>query len=250
MEIVVPILMGLTLLGSALTALPTLVVEWARRDSPEVLFYVDGRKPMVALTIDDGPSSATPEILDVLDEHGAHATFFVIGEHVRQHPELARRLVDEGHELGHHMMVDEPSIDLAPAVFRDRFREMDGILDALGGSRVFRPASGWYDRRMVDEAAALGYRTVLGSVYPFDAQLPFPGLAGWYVRQHAAAGSIVVLHDGPERGPRTADVLRSVLPDLLARGYRVGTVSELLGEAARTAGDVAEPPALAAPGGA
>ena len=249
MEILVPVVIGLTFLGSALTAVPTLVVEWARRDSPEVVFYAETAEPVVALTIDDGPSAATPEILEVLDAFGVRATFFVIGEHVAAHPELARRLVADGHELGHHMMLDEPSIDLPPETFRARFREMDGILDGLGGSRVFRPASGWYDDRMVGEADRLGYRTVLGSVYPFDAQLPFPGLASWYVRQHAAPGSVLVLHDGPERGPRTAEVLRRVLPDLLARGYRVVPVSELMegGAGPRAADRVAPEPN--APGG-
>jgi peptidoglycan/xylan/chitin deacetylase (PgdA/CDA1 family) len=225
------LLLGLALLGSALTALPTLVVEWARRESPEVVFQVDTRAPFVALTIDDGPSSATPEILEVLREFGVHATFFVVGEHVADHPELTRRLVAEGHELGHHMMVDAPSIDLSPEAFRRRFREMDRVLDGLGGSRVFRPASGWYDARMVREAASLGYRTVLGSVYPFDAQLPSPGFASWYVRRRSSPGAILVLHDGPERGRRTAQVLRSVLADLRDRGYGVVPVSELVDRA-------------------
>ena len=232
MAILVYLLLGLALLGSALTALPSLVVEWARRDSPAVLFQVDTPAPLVALTIDDGPSSATPEILEVLREFGVHATFFVVGDHVADHPELTRRMVDEGHELGHHMMVDEPSIDLSPDTFRSRFREMARILDGMGGSRVFRPASGWYDERMVRDAESLGYRTVLGSVYPFDAQLPFPGLASWYVRRWSAPGAILVLHDGPERGRRTARVLRTVLADLLDRGYGVVPVSELLERAA------------------
>jgi peptidoglycan-N-acetylglucosamine deacetylase len=227
MEILFAIAFGLTALGSAITALPTLIMEWQRTESPEVLFYVPTREPVVALTIDDGPSPATAEILEVLAENDAHATFFVIGEHVREHPELARRLVLEGHELGHHMMVDEPSIDLPAEAFRAHLAEMDGILDDLGGSKVFRPASGWYNDRMIDEAAGLGYRTVLGSVYPFDAQIPFPAVSTWYMRQLVGPGSILILHDGPERGPRTVEVLRALLPDLRARGMKVVTVSSL-----------------------
>lgn len=228
MEQILSVLAGIALVGSAVGALPTLVVEWARQSTPEVVFRTGIAQPVVALTLDDGPSEATPEILDVLDDFGARATFFVIGAQVERHPELARRIVDEGHELGHHMMADEPSIRLAPDAFRARFREMDEVLDGLGGSTVFRPASGWYDRRMVAEAARLGYRTVLGSVYPFDAQLPFPGWAAGYVRRNVRPGAVIVLHDGPERGPRTARILREVLADLVARGYRIVPVSELL----------------------
>jgi peptidoglycan/xylan/chitin deacetylase (PgdA/CDA1 family) len=222
------VVFGLTALGSAVAALPTLLMEWQRAESPDVLFYVGTREPVVALTIDDGPSVATPEILDVLAENGAQATFFVIGENVRAHPEVAERLLLEGHELGHHMMVDEPSIDMPPETFRSHLEEMDGILDALGGSEVFRPSSGWYNDRMVADAARLGYRTVLGSVYPFDAQVPFPKLSTWYMRQLVGPGSILILHDGPERGPRTAEVLRALLPELRARGMRVVTVSGLV----------------------
>jgi peptidoglycan/xylan/chitin deacetylase (PgdA/CDA1 family) len=227
MGILFAIVFGVTAIGSAIVAVPTLLMEWKRSDSPDVLFYVGTRERVVALTIDDGPSTATPEILDILAANDAHATFFVIGENVRAHPELARRLVTEGHELGHHMMADEPSIDLPADVFRTQLEEMDGILAGYGGSDVFRPGSGWYDDRMIAEAAQLGYRTVLGSVYPFDAQHPFPTLSGWYVRQTIVPGSILVLHDGPERGRRTAEVLRSLLPELRARGMRVVTVSKL-----------------------
>jgi peptidoglycan/xylan/chitin deacetylase (PgdA/CDA1 family) len=227
MDFLLPLVFGLTVLGSAFVAGPALVIEWKRSESPEVLFSVDTSRPVVALTIDDGPSEATPEILEVLARNDARATFFVIGEHVRAHPDLAQRLVDEGHELGHHMMGDEPSIDLPPETFRARFDEMDEILDQLGGSTVFRPGSGWYDDRMVEDAAQRGYRTVLGSVYPFDAQVPFPKLSTWYMRQLVAPGSVLILQDGPERGPRTAEVLRSLLPELRSRGFDVVPVSEL-----------------------
>lgn len=81
---------------------------------------------------------------------------------------------------------------------------------------------------MIGVAARLGYKTVLGSVYPFDAQIPVPALSTWYVRQLARPGAILVLHDGPARGANTAEVLRALLPDLRARGFRVVTVSELV----------------------
>lgn len=228
MGILFGIVFGLVALGSAVTTLPTLAMEWERSRTPDVLFYVGTREPVIALTIDDGPSAASPEILDVLSAHDAKATFFVIGEHVREHPDLARRMVEEGHELGHHMMADEPSIDLPPETFRERFIEMDAILDEFGGSRVFRPASGWYDERMIGEAAELDYRTVLGSVYAFDAHVPYPAVSRWYMRQLVRPGSVLILHDGPERGPRTVEVLRALLPELRARGFRVVPVSHLM----------------------
>ena len=228
MNLAVPIFLGLTLLGSALASLPDLAVKWGRHTAPEAVFSAQVSQPVVALTIDDGPSAATDEILDVLREYDVRATFFLIGAHVQADLERARRIMEEGHEAGHHMMEDRPSRALSPREFRGRFKDMDGILSEFGGSRVFRPGSGWYDDELVEYVRDSGYRTILGSVYPFDAQLPWPGLLSWYVLETVEPGAIVVLHDGPERGLRTARVLRVVLPELQRRGYRVVPVSELL----------------------
>lgn len=221
-------MIGFTLAGAVLNGLPTLIVELVRRDSPEVVFSADTPRPMIGLSIDDGPSPATAEILDVLRQYNVRATFFVIGEQLTAWPELAERIVAEGHELGHHMLRDEPSIELPPDSFVAHFERVDAKLEALGGSTLFRPGSGWFDERMVAEASLRGYRTVLGSIYPFDAHLPFPRFASWFVQQQAAPGGIVVLHDGAERGVRTAEVLRRVLPSLQRKGFDVVTVSELL----------------------
>lgn len=228
MNLAVPIFVGLTFLGSALAALPDLAVKWGRHTAPEVVFSAQVSQPVVALTIDDGPSAATDQILDVLREHDARATFFLIGTHVLADIDQTERIMEQGHEAGHHMMEDRPSRKLSSREFEGRFKDMDGILSDLGGSRVFRPGSGWYDDEMVEYARGSGYRTVLGSVYPFDAQLPWPSLLSWYVLETVEPGAIVVLHDGPERGLRTARVLRVVLPELQRRGYRVVPVSELL----------------------
>jgi peptidoglycan/xylan/chitin deacetylase (PgdA/CDA1 family) len=193
-----------------------------------VLFSVPTTERVVALTIDDGPSPATDEILRVLREHEASATFFLIGEHLQRSPSAARRILAEGHEVAHHMMTSEPSVRLSRATFLRQFDEMDALLEEVGGSRWFRPGSGWYDDDMVHTVESRGYRLALGSVYPFDAQLPFPRFLSSYLLEHVAPGSILVLHDGPRRGTRTATVLRRVLPELRARGYRVVSLTELL----------------------
>ena len=228
MSLAVPIILGLTFLGSALASLPALAVEWGKRTTPEVVFSAEVAQPVVALTIDDGPSSATEEILEVLREHEARATFFLIGTHLQAETELAERILREGHEVGHHMMEDRPTRSLPQEVFEARFKAMDELLAGFGGSQVFRPGSGWYNDQMVEFAAERGYRTVLGSVYPFDTHLPWTGFLSWYVLETVTPGAIVVLHDGPERGLRTAQVLSAVLPELRRQGYRVVPVSELL----------------------
>jgi peptidoglycan/xylan/chitin deacetylase (PgdA/CDA1 family) len=216
-------LLAVVVLGS-----PQPVVDALQARTAGVLFSVETDERVVALTIDDGPSSATPRILDVLEAHDAKATLFLIGEHLDAHPGAARQAVEEGHELANHMLVDEPSIRLSGEDFRHQLVSTEQRLAPLGGARLLRPGSGWVNDRMIDQAAERGYRTVLGSVYPFDVAIPAPRFLAWYVTRNVRPGSIIVLHDGPGRGDRTAEVLGRVLPELRQRGFRVVTVTELL----------------------
>jgi peptidoglycan/xylan/chitin deacetylase (PgdA/CDA1 family) len=223
------VLIGIACLAAAAGCAPGLLPAVAQRAAPRVLFSVPTSERVVALTIDDGPSEATDGILDVLGEHGARASFFVIGGHVKSDSAAARRIVSAGHELAHHMLADQPSIRLPQGMFEQRFDEMDRLLEGLGGAaHFFRPGSGWFSEPMVRAVEKRGYRLVLGSVYPFDAQIPVPRFLAWYLLRSVHPGGIIVLHDGPERGPRTADVLRRVLPELRRRGYDVVTLSELI----------------------
>lgn len=216
-------LMAVVVLGS-----PQPVVDVLQNRSVDVLFSVETDQPVVALTIDDGPSTLTPQILDVLEAHDARATFFLIGEHVDAHADAARRIAEEGHEIANHMLLDEPSIRLSSDEFRQQLLETERRIAPLGAARMLRPGSGWFDDRMVADAAEHGYRLVLGSVYPLDVAIPAPAFLAWYVLRNVRPGAIVVLHDGPSRGERTAEVLGRVLPELRDRGFRVVTVSELL----------------------
>jgi peptidoglycan/xylan/chitin deacetylase (PgdA/CDA1 family) len=147
---------------------------------------------------------------------------------VRRHAAVAQRVVAAGHEIAHHMMQDEPSIRLSPARFQAQFDSTRVLLEQLGGAPYFRPGSGWYNQRMRETVEASGYRVVLGSVYPFDAQLASPAFSSWYIRHNVSPGAIIILHEANGRGPRTAEVLRAVLPELKRQGLRVVTVSELL----------------------
>jgi peptidoglycan/xylan/chitin deacetylase (PgdA/CDA1 family) len=207
---------------------PHAAVRWLARRAPEVLFFVETDEPLVALTIDDGPHpSVTPEILDVLDEHEARATFFLIGERVPGNEPVVRRLVAAGHELGNHMMFDAPSIRMSPAAFDAELLEAHAILSAFGPVRWFRPGHGWFTRRMLRQVRACGYRCALGSVHPYDPTIPFERYLSRHILRAVRPGSVIVLHDGTEGRRRTVRVLRRVLPELRRRGYGVVTLSAL-----------------------
>lgn len=95
--------------------------------------------------------------------------------------------------------------------------------------RWLRPASGWYDDAMLDTIERAGFRCALGSVHPYDPHVPSARFAAAYVLSNVRPGAVIVLHEGDDRGRRTVEVLRRVLPVLRARGYRVVTLSELAG---------------------
>jgi peptidoglycan-N-acetylglucosamine deacetylase len=196
---------------------------------PGCLYRVQTTAPVVALTIDDGPDPATtPLLLAELDRHEAGATFFLISERVRGHETLVQHLVTAGHELGNHLSRDEPSISLSPADFETDLLRAHRTLAQFGPVKWARPSSGWYSRPMIAIMRRHGYRCALGSVYPYDAALPSAEFASNFILRNAGPGAIVILHDGGQRGRRSVEVLRNVLPQLRRRGFQVVTLSEML----------------------
>lgn len=208
---------------------PLRTVDLVLRPQPGVVYAVSTDASRVALTVDDSPDVVgTPAILDTLARHGARATFFLLGERVAGREGLVRRIVAAGNEIGNHGMREEPAIDLSPEVFERELLEAEQRLAPFGTSCWFRPGSGWYDEAMLEVLARHGYRLALGSSYPLDAHFPLPRLATWWLRLDAEPGEVIVLHDGAERGPRTAAVLEALLPALSRKGLAVVTLSELV----------------------
>jgi len=204
--------------------------------SDEVLFHVNTGARLIALTIDDGPHpDLTPGILDTLAAYGVPATFFVIGSRVPGNEALLARIVREGHELGNHLMSDARSIALNPDEFARQLATAHALIAPFGLVRWFRPGSGWYNARMLEQIRPYGYRCVIGSVYPYDAQIHAVEFASRYILGNVQPGAIIILHDGKAERQATPDILQRVLPALQARGYRFVTLSDLV-KSARRAG--------------
>lgn len=222
-----------TALAVAIPLNPTWVVGGLARLSPDVTYYVETERAAVALTIDDGPDPvATPLILEVLKRHGARATFFLISDRVPGNEALVKRILDEGHEVANHLTHEEPSILLPSRRFEEELRSAHETLSEYQESRWFRPGSGWYDDEMLSTVGRFGYSTVLGSVYPYDAQIPSAWFAERYILSNVRPGAIIVLHDVGARGLRTAAALDGILPGLAARGLEVTTLTDLAGAGA------------------
>jgi peptidoglycan/xylan/chitin deacetylase (PgdA/CDA1 family) len=220
-----------------LTGFLVLVILWqpqwllrriARRH-PTVLFHVRTSRNIVALTIDDGPHpEVTPMILDVLARHRATATFFLLGTRVRGNEGCVERIIREGHELGNHLMDDRPGISLSGDEFEHQLLKAHLLLERFAPIRWFRPGSGWFNQRMVDQIHHHGYRCVLGSVYPYDAHIACAGIVTTFLLLKIFPGAIVVLHDGEHSRRKTVAILDHVIPRLQLRGYSVVSLSELI----------------------
>ncbi|KAL6706164.1 hypothetical protein ACN47E_006080 [Coniothyrium glycines] len=223
---------------------PNLLIRYFARRWPDVLWHVPasslGGEKVLALSIDDAPSAHTRDILSVLAEHGAAATFFVIGAQVSGREDELADVVRGGHELGNHAMHDEASRSLRPETLAKEMGEVQGFIDAAYAAqgleppqRYFRPGSGFFSTRMRETVAQMGYRLVLGSVYPHDPQIGYANVNARHVLSMVRPGSIIICHD---RRSWTAPMLRIVLPELKRRGYRVTTVTGLLEVEARNRG--------------
>ena len=198
--------------------------------SPACLFSVPTAERAVAVTIDDGPdATGTPAILAALREHGARATFFLISSRVKGQEGLVRRVVAEGHEIGNHLTREERSIGLAPEAFAADMAQAGATLAPFAPVQWLRPGGGLFNAAMLGAIERAGYRCALGSIYPFDPHLRSPRIAAAYILANVRPGGVIILHDAGARGPRTAETLRRVLPELGARGYRVVTLTELEG---------------------
>ena len=226
--------------AAALAAAPGIAAAaWAVRGRSSSVFGPSvwrgrGDRKSIALTFDDGPSPATAEILQLLAAHGAKATFFACGQNVTRHPESAKEVVAQGHEIGNHSY-SHPHFALRTAAFiGDEFqRAQDVIQEATGAApTLLRPPFGvrWFGfRRMQRE---LGLQGVMWSIIGLDWKLPATGIAR-RVLTRVRPGDIVCLHDG--RGTlkdpditQTLEAVRNILPALVETGYHFETVTELL----------------------
>jgi cellulose synthase/poly-beta-1,6-N-acetylglucosamine synthase-like glycosyltransferase/peptidoglycan/xylan/chitin deacetylase (PgdA/CDA1 family) len=193
----------------------------------------------IALTFDDGPDPQwTPVILDILARHGAHATFFVIGSKVNEHPELTRRILAEGHELGVHTFTH---VELAAVPEWRRDLEMTLCQNAIAGVTGFQsalmrpPYSSETNALSADEFDAIAdvaadkYLVVLTDLDTKDWSNSGTKAIAAAATPESGRGAVVMMHDGGGDRSQTAASVEQLLTALGPQGYRFTTVSEGLG---------------------
>ncbi len=182
-------------------------------------------KPKVALTFDDGPHPEyTPKLLDALKERGVKATFFLIGKNAKVHPEIVKRIADEGHVIGNHTMNHVEITKMADA---DAFLELDEnrkLLEWITGMPVeyMRPPFGAWQKSLENKVNAL---PVLWSVDPLDWTTENTEEVVRRVIEEVEEDEIILLHDYYESSVEAAIRIVDILQ---AEGYDFVPIDELI----------------------
>lgn len=168
------------------------------------------------LTFDDGPiPEVTPWTLDVLDQYSAKATFFMVGDNVRRHPELADEVVRRGHSAGNHTMHHLQGIKSGLSEYLDDVGQAARLIP----SRLFRPPHGLLRPSQL-RALASEYTIVMYDLVSRDysSHLTADDVFD-NVRRYARDGSIIVFHDSLKAFPRLRDALPRAIEWLVSQGY-------------------------------
>jgi peptidoglycan/xylan/chitin deacetylase (PgdA/CDA1 family) len=222
---------GALFLAAWLFLVQPVAAQTGDEDWTEIV-HGDPSTGIVALTFDAGNEGggAAPQILQVLHDRGLHVTMFLSGHWVDHNPDLAVQMVTEGHEIANHSY-DHPDLtQLADNQIVFELDYTDQVVSDIMGVHTrpyFRPPFGARNRRVLDVAAASGFRSVYWTLDSGD-WLPraTAGAVAEKILRFAQPGDIVVEHIGAQQ---SADALPTILDEFEQRGWRVGTVSQVLG---------------------
>jgi len=188
---------------------------------------VDG--PYIAMTFDDGPHATnTAKLLDMAAKRHIKLTFFVLGECIEQNPEVLRREVSEGHEIGNHSWSHPNLAKLSDEGVRNQLQRTEDIIVKTTGIRpkLMRPPYGELTKRQRQWVNRdFGYKIILWDVDPLDWKRPGSSVVAQRIIAGARPGSIILSHD---IHPPTIAAMPQVFDALLAKGFKFVTVSELL----------------------
>lgn len=190
----------------------------------------------LALTYDDGPNDPhTLRLLEVLDRHQLHATFFLIGRYVHQHPEIARAIVSTGHVIGNHTFT-HPLLTLkSSAQVRQELSACHAALhDAIGEhSNLFRPPFGGRRPAVLRIARELGLEPIMWNVTGYDWNAPPSAVIEQKVAKQIHGGDVILLHDGGHKqmgADRSQTVLatENLIRRYKSEGYEFVTIPQMM----------------------
>jgi Predicted xylanase/chitin deacetylase len=198
----------------------------------DIFFQHKNDNMKVALTFDDGPHSVyTAEILDILNEYGIKATFFVIGVNAELYPDIISRTIREGHEIGNHTYHHNKYRDNDVNNIENEIIMTEKVLYEIAEykPKMFRPPGGYCCAKLSNIVTELDYSVALWSVdtYDWNPKCKDSQLIADTVIDNIKSGGIILCHDYVDKSV-TPEALRIFIPKLLEAGYQFVTVSELI----------------------
>lgn len=189
---------------------------------------VETHQKVVALTFDDGPADNTNQILSLLEEYNAKATFFLIGAEIEKFPEEARKIAEEGHQIGNHTYSHKRMIFKTPAYYKDEIEKTDQLIQNAGykGEIDVRPPNG---KKLIGLPYYLNKHkreTITWNLEP-DTFYTTVSDKVKYVTENIEPGSIILLHPMYDKTGQALQTIEGILQELSKEGYTFITVNEL-----------------------
>ena len=221
-----------------LFAVATVFFDQAILVRRHTFYHVNVPDKVVALTFDDGPSPKwTPLILEELEKAHVKATFFVLGEHVHKYPDIARRIVNEGHEIGNHSYTHRGLLLYKMSDIEKEIQDCEKIIKEATGitTRYFRPPKALLSEAEKEKINSLGYSVILWSLNSKDWVIFDDKYIFKYIVRNISPGDIILFHDSGgvfsvDGGDRheTVKTIPQLVKRLREQGYEFVTITELL----------------------
>ena len=184
-------------------------------------------KKIISLTFDDGPNENTLFILDILKRHNVKATFFCIGKNIEKHPEILKRIMEEGHVVGNHSYSHSNFFDF----YRKKhviaeIRKTDALIESISGKKVqlFRPPYGVTNPSIRKALEVTKHKVIGWNIRSLDGILKDEKIIFERIKNRIAPGGIVLLHDISH----TVTILERLMLHLEENKYKVVSIEELL----------------------
>ncbi len=191
-------------------------------------FKAEPHDRYIALTFDDGPHhSYTREILDILKNEGAKATFFVVGSRAETYPDILTRMAAEGHDIGNHTWEHRSLAKSSTAEAMASLRRTNDLISGITARscNIVRPPFGHTSSRVKSMLHGAGWHEVMWDSDSRDWQNKNPDMILYRVMKSVGPGSIVLFHD---IHPGAGMMLPTMIKTFKAHGYRFITISELI----------------------
>lgn len=188
------------------------------------------KEKVIALTFDDGPwPQSTAQVLDILKKNNIKATFFIVGQNLKVHPDLGKRVVNEGHIIANHTWHHWYHY-MNPQTSAFEIDNTSNLIYQVTGVKttLFRPPGGIKTNGPYNYAKNQKYATIMWSSDSSDYSRPPVARLIHNVMREAKPGGIVLMHDGGGNRSNTVAALPQIINNFRKQGYRFVTIPELL----------------------